>query len=190
MEKFINSILDVYPLPEHDLQLLLQAGVETTYNKGSHIVKAGQVNRSLYILKSGIWRSYFTEGKREITTWFVISGEAAFSSWSYVQGKPSKLNIESVTKSTALHYDKETLESLFAASVHLGIWGRKLVERILLSTDQWLVDFSKPLATQRYGVLVEKTPEILLNVPLKDIAGFLNITPQSLSRIRAEWLKK
>lgn len=190
MEKFIQYIQDIHPLPQDDLQLLLNEGDELYLPKGHHLVDEGEINRSIYLLKEGVIRGFHYYEERETTVWFVLPGEAAFSSWGYVSGKPSQLTIEASCESTVLHYTKDRLEQLFSTSFALSTWGRKMFERVVLTTDQWAVDFWQPLASDRYLSLAEKLPEILQNVQLKDIAGFLGMTPQSLSRIRAELGKK
>jgi len=187
MEKLIQSILEVYSLSPIDLELLIRSGEEIYIPKGESIFREGEVCRSGYIVKEGIWRAYHIEDGREITVWFVVPGELAFSSWGYIDDKPSELTLEA---SAALRYSKESFEDLFTTSMDLAVWQRKMLERMILNTDQSLIDIYKPGATERYKTLVEKMPYIIRNVPLKDIAGYLGMTPQSLSRIRAQLVKK
>jgi len=186
VEKFIRSIHDIYPLPQADLQLLLDEGEEIYIPKGKRFINEGEINRSLYLIKKGVIRAFHSHEERETTAWFALAGEAAFSSWGYVLGRASLLTLETTCDCTVLVYTKEQMESIFSSSTALSIWGRKLFEHIALVIDQWAVDFSRPLASDRYQTLADKLPEILQNVPLKDIAGFLGMTPQSLSRIRNE----
>ncbi|WP_106829843.1 cyclic nucleotide-binding domain-containing protein [Parabacteroides pacaensis] len=75
-------------------------------------------------------------------------------------------------------------------TLELANWGRKLVERHFLEMDSWLISYSIPRAEARYETLLRKNPEILQQIPLKHIATYLWITPQSLSRIRAEYRKR
>ena len=112
-----------------------------------------------------------------------------FSAWGYVEGSPSKITVSASCDCSLLYYTKERIESLLESSPELVAWERKALMRLLLSTDQSLADFSIPCATDRYEVLLRKMPELLQYVPLKDIAGFLGVTPQSLSRIRARIVK-
>lgn len=65
-------------------------------------------------------------------------------------------------------------------------FGRILFERQFLDLETWLISTAVPRAKERYLRLLEDNPELLLYVPLKYIASYLWITPQSLSRIRAE----
>ena len=67
--------------------------------------------------------------------------------------------------------------------------GRKLFEREFLNVETWLINGGASQARERYLALLEDNPELLRHVPLKYIASYLYITPQSLSRIRAELAK-
>lgn len=84
---------------------------------------------------------------------------------------------------------KQKLEKLFASSVDFANLGRKLFEREFLKVETWLINGGASQARERYLALLEDNPELLRHVPLKYIASYLYITPQSLSRIRAELAK-
>ena len=70
-------------------------------------------------------------------------------------------------------------------------FGRKIFEREILSVDASTLAYgAPPTAKERYLTLMEENPELLQDVPLKYLASYLYITPQSLSRIRAGLRKK
>ena len=140
----------------------------------------------LRLIKKGIWRAYYLADRIENSLWFATPGDAAFSSWGYVDDKPSQVNIESVNDSTAYCISKAKLEALFAHSIEMANFGRKIFEREILSVDASTLAYgTPPTAKERYLTLMEENPELLQDVPLKYLASYLYITPQSLSRIRA-----
>lgn len=103
----------------------------------------------------------------------------------------SQVNIESVNDSTAYCISKVKLEALFAHSIEMANFGRKIFEREILSVDASTLAYgAPPTAKERYLTLMEENPELLQDVPLKYLASYLYITPQSLSRIRAGLRKK
>lgn len=77
------------------------------------------------------------------------------------------------------------LNELYSSSIGLANLGRRLIEHQLLTIENWLISAGSPRAKERYLNLIKETPELLQYVPLKHIASYLWITPQSLSRIRA-----
>ena len=83
------------------------------------------------------------------------------------------------------------MEALFAHSIEMANFGRKIFEREILSVDASTLAYgAPPTAKERYLTLMEENPELLQDVPLKYLASYLYITPQSLSRIRAGLRKK
>ena len=83
--------------------------------------------------------------------------------------------------SVAYSISRATLNQLYHSSIGLANLGLRLMDHQLLLQENWLINSGSP----RYLTLIKETPELLQYVPLKYIASYLWITPQSLSRIRA-----
>lgn len=113
-------------------------------------------------------------------------GVAAFSVWGYVDNAYSLINIEAMCDSIAYRISRTALNQLFSSSIGLANLGLRLMDHQLLLQENWLISSGSPRAKERYLTLIKETPELLQYVPLKHIASYLWITPQSLSRIRAE----
>ena len=101
MEIMLKKFCKKYKLPEKSLFDLLSHMEEVSFSKGELIIRKGDRNSNFYLIKKGIWRAYYLADGTENSLWFVGSGETAFSSWTYVEGKPSQINIESVNDSIA-----------------------------------------------------------------------------------------
>lgn len=113
-------------------------------------------------------------------------GVATFSVWGYVDNAYSLINIEAMCDSIAYRISRTALNQLFSSSIGLANLGLRLMDHQLLLQENWLISSGSPRAKERYLTLIKETPELLQYVPLKHIASYLWITPQSLSRIRAE----
>ena len=96
------------------------------------------------------------------------------------------INIEALCDSVAYSISRATLNQLYHSSIGLANLGLRLMDHQLLLQENWLINSGSPRAKERYLTLIKETPELLQYVPLKYIASYLWITPQSLSRIRAE----
>lgn len=185
MERFITKIQERYHLSVSDVKLLLSSMSEVSFRKKDLIVGEGEKNTHLYFIKSGIWRAYYQKEGVDTTIWFAAEGEAAFNVWGYAGNSRSLIGIEVMSDSSAYCISKAELNTLYDSSVGLANLGRRLMEQQLLTTENWLLSNGSPLAKDRYLSLLKDTPELLQYVPLKHIATYLWITPQSLSRIRA-----
>lgn len=185
MEKLVSQINSYCKLSDEE-QTLLHRTVRTLhFPKGSTVIGEGKLDDSIYFIRKGVWRAHIERDGEQYTLWFAVPGEAVFSSWGYIRGLPSRLTISSSSDSTAHELKKSTILKLTESSPAIMLWMQALLVDVLLGTDDLLVDISRPQAEKRYLAFMKKMPEIFQTVPLKEIAGFLGVTPQSLSRIRA-----
>ena len=185
METFEEKFRNRYQLSEADASALLSHMEEVRFKKKEVIVQEGTKNTNLYLIKEGIWRGHYLKDGVDTSIWFASKGEAAFSVWGYVDNSYSQISIEAMSDSIAYCISKAVLNELYSTSIGLANLGRRLMEHQLLTTENWLISAGSPRAEERYLTLIKETPELLLHVPLKYIASYLWITPQSLSRIRA-----
>lgn len=185
METFEEKFRNRYQLSEADASALLSHMEEVRFKKKEVIVQEGTKNTNLYLIKEGIWREHYLKDGVDTSIWFASKGEAAFSVWGYVDNSYSQISIEAMSDSIAYCISKAALNELYSTSIGLANLGRRLMEHQLLTTENRLISAGSPRAKERYLTLIKETPELLLHVPLKYIASYLWITPQSLSRIRA-----
>lgn len=186
MEAFIEKFKRRYNLSDKDTYTLLECMNEIEFKKNSIIVNEGSKNTNLYLIKQGIWRGHYLKDGVETTIWFAGEGEAAFSIWGYAANSNSHITIEAMCDGIAYCISGPELNKLYATSLGLANLGRRLMEHQLLTTENWLISAGSPKAKERYLTLIKETPELLQYVPLKHIASYLWITPQSLSRIRSQ----
>lgn len=185
MDTFIEKLSDRYKVSKTDIQTLLNCMEEVHFKKRELIVREGTKNNNLYFIRTGIWRAYYHKDGVDTTIWFASDGEAAFSVWGYVDNAYSLINIEAMCDSVAYRISRAALNQLFS-SIGLANLGLRLMDHQLLLQENWLISSGSPRAKERYLTLIKETPELLQYVPLKHIASYLWITPQSLSRIRTE----
>ena len=185
METFEEKFRNRYQLTEADISALLSHMEEVRFKKKEVIVQEGTKNTNLYLIKEGIWRGHYLKDGVDTSIWFASKGEATFSVWGYADNSYSQISIEAMSDSIAYCISKTALNELYSTSIGLANLGRRLMEHQLLTTENWLISAGSPRAKERYLTLIKETPELLLHVPLKYIASYLWITPQSLSRIRA-----
>lgn len=186
MDAFIQKFCDRYSLPVALCLQLLGEMEKFTFRKGDLLVQEGGRNSNFYIISKGIWRAHYLNDGVDISVWFASEGEVVFSSWGYIENTPSLVSIEAMCDSELYGISKAKLEALYDSSTDLANFGRRLFEQQFLSLESWLISGGSPRAKERYLTLLEENPELLQYVPLKHIASYLWITPQSLSRIRAE----
>lgn len=190
MDTFVRKFCDKYSLPVAASLLLLEKMEKVSYRKGDCLVREGERNANFYIVSEGIWRGHYLNDGVDVSVWFASEGEAVFSTWGYVSNTPSLVTIEAMCDSRVYGISKSALEEFFSSSVELANFGRRIFEQQFLGLESWIISGGSPRAKERYLALLEENPELLQYVPLKHIASYLWVTPQSLSRIRANLVKK
>lgn len=175
-----------YGIERNAASELIRQMERVSFRKGETVVKSGAFDDSLYILESGIWSGAKSASFGDAVVWFAFGGEAVVDIFCYCAGIPSKITIVSETDSVARRIGKARVEALCGSSPGIANVIRKVFETNAFHFEDevvWMAD--KENASDRYRALIDDHPELILNVPLKKIASYLWVTPQSLSRIRA-----
>ncbi len=138
-------------------------------------------------ISSGSMRSFHTDDKLIETNLLLRSENEFITDYeSFISQQPAKLSIQSLTSGEAILLDHQGLMSLYETSFYWNKFGRIISENIFLNskrrTEQLLFQSPK----ERYINLIENHPDFFQKYPLKHIASYLGITPQSLSRIRKQ----
>lgn len=186
MEKLIAELKKYGRLGKKEIQLIEQHVRLLHFPKDAMVIGQGKIDDSIYLLRKGIWRASVDRDGEQMVLWFAVPGETILSPWGYSKGEPSRYNVFASSDSQALEIKKKTLEGLVATAPFLWQWCYDMMVCSLLNADDMLVDISDPKAEKRYHSFVKKAPVIFQNVPLKEIAALIGVTPQSLSRIRAK----
>ena len=132
-------------------------------------------------------RSFYQKGKTEITIWFAYEGQKAVSISSLFTGKPSRETVECVEDCDLLCISNKDLQELYSRYECMNTIGRRMVEEYCNILDDRVYSLQVMSATERYKDLMEYEPEIIKRAPLSNIASFLGISQETLSRIRHNW---
>lgn len=182
MDNFIAGQRKIHSISDENAALLFRYIDEVDIPKGAIAVREGQRDHSIYFVKKGLVRAYVLRDGKDITLWFAAEGEMAAA----VVRSVSIVNIEVMENTVLFRIPQERLESLFEQSLELANWGRKLMENYLSEYEHYFTNYSWTSAREQYERLMKEYPDLFRKVPLKHIASYLQITPQSLSRIRGK----
>lgn len=190
MEDFFKIFCKKYSVEEKDAINLLNNMTERKYFKNDIIIKQGQVNTGIYILKEGMGRAVRFVKQKESTICIITEGQAFCSTDSLIKESIATLSIQAIKDSIVYTMSKKEVDE-FALKypIFYDIKLNVLEEMILDLTTLQVIFMDYPNAVDRYKMFFELGREIYDRVPLKYIAFQLNIATQSLSRIRKE-LKK
>jgi CRP-like cAMP-binding protein len=163
--------------------------VHIEVKKDTVLLQEGKICRYLYFLESGLLRFFILKNGNDITKYFTDVPYCFTSIKSFEAQIPATESIETLEDCVlwAITFDDvQTLQNLPA----WNIFSRKLVQEVQTFTDEILEDIQTETAENRYKKMLFDNDPLLLRVPLKHIASYLGIAPQSLSRIRKSIIAK
>lgn len=161
-----------------------------TLKRKEYHLKAGEVcNYSTFVI-SGALKSFTVddEGNEHILS-FALRDWWIADMYSFITQKPAVLNIEAVADSEVCLISRQNREILFSKVPRFERMFRILIENSLVANQQRLLDNLSSTAEERYLRFIKKYPSIPECVPQHNIASYLGITPEFLSKIRARLAK-
>ncbi|WP_431472495.1 Crp/Fnr family transcriptional regulator [Nonlabens sp. SCSIO 43208] len=149
------------------------------------LLHLGEVSSHIYVVKKGVLKSSIIDEKGDLhTVRFVADGDVMTAMYSFIDQKPSDLQIECVESGEVLCFQYEDFE--YMSKLYPGL--EPAFHKIMLKRYQSMLDEKSRMishdATTRYLKFVERYEPIVHRLPLKEIASFLGIRQQSLSRLR------
>ena len=175
-----------------DIQLLRdfceQEGEAIIFRKGEQLEREGEPAQWLAYVTKGCFK-YVKHGVRDgkaHLTWFSFEGEFVVDYPTFLYGRPSQATIEAMAPSHVLRVSGEQLKRFFDQSKETMELRAIVGEHILSQFRSRYLDLHCTTPRERYDLLMQRCPGIVELLNLQDIASFLNISPQLLSKIRKE----
>jgi CRP-like cAMP-binding protein len=161
------------------------------YRKHQFILQEGQVSHYESFIIKGCTRTYEIDDKGlEHIMQFGLENWWIGDMYSFLTATPSKLNIDCIEETEVLQISKPNQDLLYQQLPKMERYFRILVQNAFIAAmNRIYSNLSKP-ALERYQEFIQKYPQIEQRVPNHQIASFLGITPQSLSRIRSQYAVK
>lgn len=153
--------------------------------KDTFLIKEGETERYSYFVFDGILRCWLLNHKgEEQTFWFCKEGTFSMSNVSFTLQTKCAFNVQTIVDSVIYRIDKKQVNELYNAVPKVKTVFEDLNAMLLNRLMQRNIDLIKYSPEQLYLRMMEEYGVTLNYIPLKDIASYLGITPQALSRIR------
>ncbi|MBR7065597.1 MAG: Crp/Fnr family transcriptional regulator [Prevotella sp.] len=189
MRDIARELARKYSTMTHDeLDILESVLVMRKFTKGETVLKEGDVCRDILYIDTGLLRQFYNKRGRMVTEHLGVDGTIVMCIESLFREEPTKLQIEALENTTCYALPKQRLEEVALHNVNIQILYRKILEEslILSQVHADLVRFES--AQDRYKRLCKLMPKVVQRAPLNYIANYLQMTPETLSRVRSATL--
>jgi CRP-like cAMP-binding protein len=182
---FITLFTKTMGMDEQEFELLCSHFREMLLRKKDYYLKEGRITNAKAYVKKGCSRSFVTDenGKEHILFF-------AFEDWwlgdfeSYHSGNPGKQNVQALEDMELLVISKQDFSKMETEIPKMRLWYEVKQRKMNVAMINRLSEVKSGTCEERYFRLLDKHPEIFQRVPLQYIASYLDIEPQSLSRLR------
>jgi CRP-like cAMP-binding protein len=180
------DMFDQFPDLSEEAKRAFEAELDViTVEKSGLLEQEGQVCNNLYFITEGSARSFYTRENKDITVSFSLEGEFLTAMHSFISRKPSYENIEAMEKTKVARIKYESLLKLFEKHHDLERAYRLILEQYYITLEEQLIFTKFKSARDRYLDLMEYRPKIIQRASVGQIASYLDMSIETLSRIRA-----
>jgi len=171
-------------MTHEELDLLESILVPMKYSKNEMILREGETCTNIYWVVKGLVRQFYYKNGKELTEYMATENSIVMCIESLFLEQPTHLQIKAIEPSVLIAIPKIDLETVAMKSVNIQILYRKILEESLILSQIHADMLRFESAQDRYQKLIKRQPQLVLRAPLVYIASYLQMTPETLSRVR------
>ena len=175
-------------MTHEELDVLEGILVPMKFQKGEIILREGEVCENIYWVAKGLVRQFYYKNEKELTEYMATEDNIVMSIESLFKEQPSSQQIVALEPTVLFALPKKELEHEAVRNVNIQMLYRKILEESLIISQVHADMLRFESAQERYAKLVKRSPQLVLRAPLVYIASYLQMTPETLSRVRTSAL--
>ncbi len=179
--EMMSNFLD---LADEEKQGILEAFPIKAFGKETILLKEGQIAKDAFLVIKGCVRKYYIEDGEEKTTDFYTEFQSAVDFESMSNNSPSKYYFTCTEDSTIAIMNSEKENALYKKFPRFGEVCRIEMEKMLGESQENTSTITNSNPKERYLNLLKERPNLINRVPQYQLASYLGIKPETLSRIR------
>lgn len=178
---FLNQFIKISP---EEFAELIAWTEPRQFEKKTVLTKPGEVEEYMYFITRGLVRKYFLKKDQEIITHIVKEGGILGSGESFLTGQPSRYFVETLEPTTAFAISRQKLEEMYGSSKKWEKLGRVITTQYFLVQEMRLMDNIRFSTRERFVKFMKENTDLIQRVPQKYLASYLNIKPETFSRLK------
>lgn len=181
----VDFIAKHMSLKSSDKKKIAASFNQQNIEKGAILLKESSHARHLYFLEEGFVRSFYNREDGLDKTHWIYGKEDFFTSWySFFLGKTSFETLEAITPVKLYSISLSNYEKLYENNIAFNGFINAYYQNILAEMDFLSKSFSQFSAKEKYQHLLENNPELIREIKLGVLASWLDISQETLSRVR------
>lgn len=181
--KHLSSIISISKPLEKEINSISK---KISIAKGGIIINVDERCEQLFFVEKGLLRGYYFDEDKEITNWFSQEEEFATCFYSFIANKPSFEIIQALEDCELIRLNYSSLQNLYTKFPETERIGRIITENYYMKLEERILNLQFKTAKERYQKFAITKPSLLQRASLGQIASYLGITQETLSRIRSE----
>lgn len=185
LEALFSHLESFIPLRQEEKEWIEKKFIPISVKRKQKLLTAGEVCKDYFFVVSGCFRMFGVDDKGfEHNIQFAAENDWIADISSFYTGKPSQLNIEALEASEILKIQQQDLYRLFEEAPKLNRIFKVTIEHNYIELQNRVIQNFSSTAEQRYLAFLEQYPQLKNRLPNTQIASYLGITPEFLSKIR------
>ncbi|MNJ85490.1 DNA-binding transcriptional dual regulator Crp [compost metagenome] len=186
-EELIRYITDRIEVNEEELAVILSYFKPLNLKKNEQVLFQGQNSQQTFFVGKGCLRIYFiNEDGQESTRYFAFENQFATALVSFITRNTSDELIQAVENTELLYITDQDFHHLLATIPQWEKFYRIYLEKAYVNNTNRLMSFLTLDAAKKYRQLLEENPIIVKRLPNKLVASYLNISQETLSRLKSK----
>jgi CRP-like cAMP-binding protein len=154
------------------------------FNKKTIILQQGEIENYLSMVVKGLVRKYIKSGRGEVTLQLATEGHIIQSEISFHHRVPSPVMLETIESSVLVSMKYDHVQLALETIPGAEQLGREMVMQMFIKKDNRYFDQLQMTTRQRFLDYIQNHPHMLQRVPQKILASYLNIKPETFSRLK------
>lgn len=182
MQEIFDRLEAIYPMSEGLKAYLVQVVQPVEVAKRKFLLEPGKVARHLYFIAAGQVRCYYIKDGDEVSTWFMGVGDVITSVLSFYRQRASFEYIQALEDCELYSISHDDLQYIYRNFLEFNFIARVLTEEYYMQSEERLFSIRRRTAKERYRYLVECWPKLLMKIPQKYIASYIDMGVRTMRR--------
>jgi CRP-like cAMP-binding protein len=183
----LANISKFIQLTEDEKQIFISRLRHRKFRRKQYLLQAGDISRHENFVISGLLRAYTLDSKgQERIAMFAIEDWWISDMYSFLTETPATQHIDALEDTEVLSIEKPDLEALYIEVPKFERFFRIILQNAFIAGQKRILSSISQSAEEQYLAFIKKYPGLEQRIPQNQIASFLGITPETISRIRRQ----